>query len=237
MKINFLTKKKWQKLADEFVSSSKANIIENRELGSVVILPIPTQRLAGITITLTPLILHKLNDLHVFSSYIKFEQVQTNFGEILTDTLLDKPTTRINMAGLDLSWHIVRSHFGKIAQVGLTDIFEPHIQRDDLENKIVEESLYKLEPALHFWFGNNYLGLPFYDGVVSLNLMDVATNFVNKLSFEDGSTKYLSKSLWDEVLTRYLSESPLQDQVLQQLDNQDYDDEFAEDSISGVAYA
>jgi hypothetical protein len=232
-----LTQKKWQKATESYVSRTKNNLVELRELGSVVVIPIPVEKINGMTITLLPLILHKINDIHVYSSYFKFEQVQHNFGDILSQALLDKPVSNANMAGLDLSWNVISEHFGKLAKDGLTDIFEPHIQADDLEKRSVEESLYKLEPALHFWYGNECLGLPYSNGVVSFNVMDVATNLINKIDFGRNSTKYLGESLWNEILKRYLGEEPLHDQVLQQLDTQNIDDEFSEQGVSGAAFA
>lgn len=237
MLVRLLTQKRWQNVTNNYVTNTRDNLVELKELGSVVIMNLPVEKLKGATIMLLPLILHKLNNIHIYSSYFKFEQVQNDFGDILSSTLLGKSVSRINMAGLDLSWNVIRDHFGKLSQDGLTDVFEPHIQLDDLEDKIVEESLYKLEPALHFWFGNNFLGLPFSDGAVSLNLLDIATDFVNNLSFAASSTKYLSLALWDELLARYLSELPLQDQVLQQLDSQTGDPQFSEQEVSGTAFA
>ena len=67
--------------------------------------------------------------------------------------------------------------------------------------------------------------------------MDVATNIVNNLAYGENSTKYLAEGLWDELLTRYLDEEPLHDQVLQQLDNQNNEGEFADQSLSGTAFA
>lgn len=237
MEVRQLNQKKWQKATKHYVSKTKNNIIGLKELGSVVVLPLPIDKLKGLTIALLPLVLYKLNDVHMYSSYFKFEQVQHDFGDIFSKSLLDKPQSNANMAGLDLSWNIIRDHFGKLAKSGMTDIFEPHIQIDDLEKQIVEESLYKLEPALHFWFGNEILGLPYKEGVISFNLLDVATNYINRLDFGNNCTKYLSESLWNELMKRYLSEEPLQDQVLQQLDSQSMEDEFDGQSISGTAFA
>ncbi len=237
MSVRQLSHKKWQKITGEYVNRTRSNLVELKEMGSVIVLSIPVEKLKGTTITVLPLILHELNDIHLYSSFFKYEQVQHDFGQIFSNALQNKPISNVNMAGLDLSWNIVRDHFGKLAKTGLSDIFEPHIQNDDLEKQSVEESLYKLEPALHFWYQNDSLGLPYSNGVVSFNLMDVATNLVNNLSFGLNSTKYLAGSLWDELLTRYLNEEPLHDQVLQQLDNQNVEDEFSDKGISGAAFA
>lgn len=228
---------KWSKITDEYVKSNRSNLIELRELGSVIVMSIPLQNLKGTTITVLPLILHQVNDIQVYSSFFKYEQVQNDFGKILVKAMQGKPISNVSMAGLDLSWNVVRDHFGKLAKTGISDVFEPHVQTADLDTVSVEESLYKLEPALHYWSGNDCLGIPYQKGVVSFNLMDVSTNLINNLTLDRNSTEYLAKSLWDELLTRYLNEEPLHDQVLQQLDSQDAASEFGEQDISGAAFA
>jgi hypothetical protein len=113
--------KKWDSITKDYVLESRDNLVELKELGSIVVLAMPIPKLSGVSIMLVPLILHKLNNIHVFSSFIKYEQVQHDFGKILSDTLQDKPLTNVNMAGLDISWNIVRDHFGKLEDSGLTD--------------------------------------------------------------------------------------------------------------------
>lgn len=237
MTVRYLTQKKWAKASNDYVLKNKNNVIDLKEMGSVVIMPLPIKELSGITIMLLPLVLHRLNEIHLYSSYLKFEQVQHDFGDILSNALLNRPVLNISMAGLELNWRVISDYFGELVKAGLSDVFEPHIQPDDLEKNTVEESLYKLEPALHFWFGNDCMGIPYSKGVVSFNLMDVATNYVNKLNFGQNSTKYMGESLWDQLLKRYLSQEPLHEQVLAQLDNQTSGDEFNEPNISGAAFA
>jgi len=237
MSVSYASNKKWVKASTEYVIRSKNNVIDIKELGSVVVMPLPITKLKGATIMILPLILHKLNEVHIYSSYFKYEQVQHDFGSILASALLNKTISNISMAGLDINWKVVVEYFGKLASSGLGNVFEPHIQTYDLEKNSIEEYLYRLEPALHFWFGNDCLGIPYAKGCVSFNLMDVATNFVNKLKYGDNSTKYLNESLWDELLKRYLSEEPLQEQVLQQIDNQLVGEEFSQPNIAGTVFA
>jgi hypothetical protein len=237
MIVHNLTQKKWSKASVDYVLKSKNNIIELKELGSIVVMPLPIEKLRGTTIMLLPLILHRLNEIHLYSSYFKYEQVQNDFSEVLVSALLDKPISSISMAGLELNWKVIIQYLSKLAGSGVNEVFEPHIQIDDLENDSVEESLYKLEPALHFWYGNDCLGLPYKNGIVSFNLMDAATNYVNTLGFGQNSTKYLKESLWDELLKRYLEKEPLQDQVLQQLDYQPRKVDYDEAGIIGSVFA
>ena len=232
--IKHLNNDKWKKISSLYVDANKNNLICIKEMGSIIILPLSVAKLKGITILLLPLLLHNINELHIYSSYFKFEQVKHNFGEILSKSIKNTLNTNINMVGLELNWKIIRDHFGKLTINGDTDVFMPHIQTDDLEKNSVEEALFKIEPALHFWYGNDCLGVPYPKGTVSFNIMDIAFDYVNSLDFINSSTSYLKNSIWDEILKRYLSEGPLQEQVLQQIDSQSFIDEYEQQDISSI---
>ena len=226
--------KRWVKLSNSYMSKNRNNIIELKELGSIVILPMDDSSLPGITMALMTKALHNLNELKLYSGYLKFIQVQDNFGKIVSDSLIDGPMSHANMAGEDLHWRVIQSHLSKASN---GDMFEPHVQSEDLNLEPVEETLFKFEPALHFWYGTSSLGLPYDSYSVSLNIADMATNYINQLPAEKSSSFYLQESLWDEILKRYLLEEPLQDQVLQQLDNIMSQEEYSSESIGGVAIA
>lgn len=229
--------KKWSNLSRDYVNSHKSNVVDLKELGSVVILPLTVEKLGGITIAALTKVLYSLNELKLYSGYLKFVQVQHDFGQLVSDSLVDEPISHANLAGQDLNWRVLQNHLSQISTDNTSDVFEPHLQVEDLVLEAVEETLYKLEPALHFWFGTGSLGLP-YDGYsVSFNIIDMATNYINHLSLEKSSTFYLQESLWGEILRRYLLEEPMQDQVALQLDNLLSDDDYTNEKIGGVALA
>lgn len=237
MAVRYLPQKKWLNVSREYVLNNKTNVIELKELGSIILMPLPVRQLKGVTLLLLPLLLHNLNEIQLNSSYFKFFQVRNDFGEIISQMLNNNEMNNVSMVGQELSWSVISEHFGKLIKSGLSDEFEPHIQLDDLEKNSVEECLYNLEPALHFWFGNDCLGLPFENTSVSFNLMDVAANYSNDIKLGNNCTKFLNQSLWDELLKRYLKEEPLQEQVLQQLDDQMVEAGYSDGGVANVVFA
>ena len=83
----------------------------------------------------------------------------------------------------------------------------------------VEETLYRLEPALHFWHGLDYVAARGSDGQpVSFNLMDMALNYVNQLPFERRVSAHFKAGLWSELYGRYMLQPVIERHVLKQFD-------------------
>jgi hypothetical protein len=228
IEIMFTDSARWQKIANSYVEEVRSNVVEVKELGGIIVLPIEIDKSAGLALTVTTKILERINEVLIFSNYFKFIQVQKDFGKLLIESLDDEARSHATMAGEELHWRVIHNHLKNLIKDEGAEVFEPQVSSSDLEYESVEESLYKLEPALHFWHGTSCLGLP-YDGYsISFNLIDVATNYLNNLPVENSSKFYLKRSLWDELLKRYLLEKPLEDQVIGQLDNilstNEYDD-------------
>ena len=237
MLVKYPSAKRYLKLSDKFVSLHKNNVLEIKALGSAVILPMSLERLEGVTIVVLSKVLNSLNELKLYSSYLKFVQVQNDFGKLLADSIIDGPMSKANMAGQDLHWRLILNNLSDLSEEPASEGFEPQLQSEDVTIVPIEKSLYEIEPALHFWFQTGNLGLPYKDYSVSFNLIDAAVNYVNKFSVEEGSTFYLKEALWDEILQRYLHEGPLKDQVMQQVDNISASDEYTAEQIGGVAIA
>jgi hypothetical protein len=98
------------------------------------------------------------------------------------------------------------------------EIFEPHVQPEDMSWRKAEELLYRIEPALHFWHDMDYVGLMMPGGPVSFNLVDNAVCFVNGLPYSRKANNHFKEALWNEILIRYLGQRTLEQQVLKQLD-------------------
>ena len=84
------------------------------------------------------------------------------------------------------------------------DLFEPHVQREDLSWPSVEKALTFIEPSLAFWQHTNTLAL--HDGKkpVSFNVIDVTLNFCNKLGYAERLFSHFQRNLWSELAIRYL---------------------------------
>jgi hypothetical protein len=115
---------------------------------------------------------------------------------------------------------VVHRYYGTRDRFNHPEIFEPHVQPEDLTYRKAEAILYRLEPALHFWHDTDYVGLPETDGPISFSLTDMAMNLVNGLPYEKRAYYHMQDSLWNEVYSRYIGQTSFEKQMLQQLDEQ-----------------
>jgi hypothetical protein len=213
-----LKKNKWKKLAADYVRQTRHNIVPVRELGAILLLPLPVKKIAGLTLVSLPLVLHHINELRLYSSLFKFNQVKPEFGNILVSTLLEDSPQAVILGEQPLHWRVVHSHFGRSEKPPL-EVFEPHIQADDMMWRRAEDQLFRLEPALMFWQGTDFVAQPHDGRAISFNLLDMALNYYNELSIDSQSLTHLRTSLWDELFRRYLALPVYEEQALAQLDS------------------
>ncbi len=220
IEVILLSGRKWEKLAATYSEKYHHNITHLKELGAVVIMPLPVKKMPGLTLIATVMLLHYINEIRLYSAYFKMQQVHSDFGGLLVKTLTEDPADHVTMGGQAVHWRIVQRHFGRPDQRRYyPEIFEPHVQPEDLEWRKAEEVLFHLEPALHFWFDIDYVALPTSGNPVSFNLLDMTVCYVNGLDYSQRMTHYFRDSLWNELCLRYIAEKPLEVQVLKQLDN------------------
>lgn len=208
--------KKWGVSAEAYARKQRHNVTHMKEIGVIALLPLPVTRLPGVTIAVLPLLFHYLNEIRMYSSFFKLQQIRPDFGEIIVKTLIYDPRDHVKVAGHNFHWRAVQRHFGK-NKSRLPDFFEPHVQAEDLYWRKAEEILYRIEPALYFWNEADYVALKANGGVVSFNLMDAAVNYINQLPFGKHVTHQFRASLWSEIFIRYLGQNAIEYQVLQQL--------------------
>lgn len=211
-----LDSKKWAGVADTFVKANHYNITHLKELGVVLILPLPVDNLPGISLTTLAKVLHNINDIRLYSAYFKLQQTSHQFGVKLRSTL-QNDSEYIEVAGHKVHWRAVHGHFAKNGFVKHLEAFEPHLQLDDLEWRRVEEVLYRIEPALHFWHDMDFVAAYRAPDVVSFNLMDNALSFVNKLHYDARVTSHFNNSLLNELMIRYVGQPPMESLVIKRL--------------------
>lgn len=209
---------KWGDMSEKFVRQNHHNITHLKEMGVILILPLPVSHMRAISITVLPLLLHYINEIRMYSAYFKMQQVLPTFGKIITETLATDPGNHAIMAAQSIHWRVIHRHFGK-ARGNHPEIFEPHVQPEDLYWRKAEDVLYRLEPALHFWRDMDFVGTLRHGELISFNLVDVAVNYVNDLAYDSQSVYHFQQSLWNEVFARYMGQPALERQVLKQLDN------------------
>ena len=82
---------RWADIAEPFVHKKRHNITHVKELGIILMLPIKTTEMPGITMTVMPLLFHYINEIRLYSSFFKLQQVKPNFAEIVINTLIADP--------------------------------------------------------------------------------------------------------------------------------------------------
>ncbi len=213
--------KRWGEIATPFIHKKKHNITHLKELGIILMLPItPKAKLRGIAIFTLPLLFHYLQEIRLYSAFFKLKQVEPNFGKVVVNTLLADPSDAVIMSGSKIHWRVIQRYFGKLEKEKHPEIFEPHVQPEDLHWRRAEDMLYDLDPELGFWRDMDYVGIMDKDKrPVTLNMLDVAASFVNDLPYANRAIYHFRESLWNEIFIRYMGQKNLEEQVLAQLDN------------------
>lgn len=211
---------RWGDIAAPFIHKKRHNITHLKELGVILMLPItPQTHLRGVTIFVFPLLLHYLQEIRLYSAFFKLEQVKPNFGEIVVETLNADPGHHAIMEGQHIHWRVIQRYFGKLEKEKHPEIFEPHVQPEDLHWRKAEDLLYAFDPSLGFWRDLDYVGIMDKGRPVTLNLLDMAASYVNQTPYKDRAIYHFRESLWNEIFMRYMGQEILEQQILKQLDN------------------
>lgn len=210
---------KYVDLAEHFVEKKLHNITHTKEMGVIVVVPMHHRRMPGITLKSLPLIFHYINEIRLYSSFFKLNQVKAHFGDVVVQTLIADPGNASQMAGHNVHWRVIQRYFGKLKDEAHPEAFEPHVHPEDLHWRRAEELLAELDPEMAFWREMDYVG-KLYDGApVVVNLMDVSLSYSNEISYAGRYVYHFRESLWNEIFMRYMGKKNLETQVLQQLDN------------------
>jgi len=214
------TSKRWPQIAADFIRDNKHHLLSVPELGAMIILPVE-EGIPGLATTTLVLIVDAINEMRSLSSYLKLQQVKPNFGGTFVEVLKREPMTAADLAGESVSWKTLQWFYGKGHSAYYPEAFEPHVQPEDLSWHNAESLLVDIHPALEFWEGSELLALLDEKGqAVSMNILDVALNTCNGLSYGDRVIGYMRMSLGRELLARYLHHDNLQALLLGKLDEQ-----------------
>jgi hypothetical protein len=219
IEIIVLDKIRWVNLTEDFVRQKRHNITHLKELGVILMLPTKLQSLPGITITALPLIFHYLNEIRLYSAFFKLQQVKHNFGKIVAETLNADTRLSTVMAGSRVHWRVIQRYYGKLENETHPEIFEPHVQPEDLHWRKAEELLFEMDPILGFWKNMDFVGVMAGKMPVSFNLIDVSMAYCTGAPYDHRIYFHMRDSLWNELFMRYMGHQSLESQILQQLDN------------------
>lgn len=223
MQIVMPQSKKWDELAAGFIATARHNLLTFKELGAVVMLPMEG-RTEGLAVTTLLLALNAMNDIRSFSSYTKLQQVKPHFGEVVCEATEIEPHVSAKLAGQQVTWKTIHRYYARFKEAYHPEVFEPHVQPEDLTWAQAEDVLVKLEPALEFWRDTQSLAL-LHDGqAVSCNMLDVALNYYNSVPFSDRIVHFLRDNIWHELMLKYLNQQNLEEAVGRQLSYELVDD-------------
>lgn len=211
---------KWGDIAIHFVQKKLHNITHSKELGVIVAVPLPQKEMRGITLKMLPLLLHYCYEVHLYSAYFHLISTQKDFGKRLSETLTaDTAHVPIMDGRHHVHWRVIQRYYGKLKGEEHPEVFQPHVQPEDLHWRKAEDELFKIDPELEFWQGMDYVALEIDGEIVTYNLMDVEFNFSNGNNFEERNLYHFRESLWNELFQRYMGQKILEKEILEQLDN------------------
>lgn len=211
---------KWGDIAEHFVSKKLHNLTHSKELGVVGIVPTTVKRMVGAPLKMLPMLLHYHNEIRLYSAYFKLISSKKNFGEVLSRTLIaGTPKVSIH-ADQHIHWRVIQRYFAKLGDEKHPEIFQPHVQPEDLHWRAAEDILYEIDPQLGMWRGSDFIGTKLSGGIISFNLMDAAFGYSNGVSFKERYLYHFRESLWNELFARYMGSEVLRQQILERLDNE-----------------
>ncbi len=214
------TTARWQKLASSHVSQRKHNVLAFHELGAIVLLPLSQERPPAAVTTSLLLALHEMNEVKAASTFLKMCQVRSDFGTALMQVVQGEPRLSAKLFGQAVSWHVIQRYYARFVDRFRAEIFEPHIQADDLSWHSVEKVISHIDPAMEFWHHTTHLSLLHNHKPVSCNIIDVALNYCNQLDYEHRIVRYFRHSLWHELLIRYLKHDNVEQLVVGGLESE-----------------
>lgn len=210
---------RWLPLCAGFVKAKKHNLTHSKEMGVIVMLPTKPKQLAGLALWDLALLFHYTNEIRLYSAFFKLGQVRPDFGQMVAETIVADPSQAAVMAGNRVHWRVIQRYFGKASDNEHPEIFQPHVQPEDLHWRAAENVLMSLAPELSFWKDLDYVGCLDGERPVSANLLDIAASHSNQAPYHQRAYYHFREALWNEVFARYFGHQALKSQILDQLDN------------------
>ena len=198
---------KWLALKSQLLAISKQTVLVNKELGSIVILPLPNQPVPGIaTLTLAGAA-SGLNAIYAASSYFRLSQVAKDFGARIAHSAGDEPQIlSLDYFSTPLSWETV-VRFIHHMQGQLGNPLDAHIGAEELIGwQPVEHLIQRIAPEMEFWRDCGHVGRLDGNGSdpVSFNVTDNALSLVNRKSYHERYVHHARRALWQELIARYI---------------------------------
>jgi len=220
IKLVRFSREKWGDVADHFIIKKKHINTHSKEMGVVAILPPPTPTMRAITLKVMTLTLHYYNEVRLYSAYFKLLRHKRNFGHTLSDTLIADTYPIELMPHAKVHWRVIQRYYGKTGEAAEhPEVFQPHLQPEDLHWRAAEKILYQVDPEMGSWRDLDYVATLKGNDIVTFNLMDVVLGYANGVLYEERYLYHFRESLWNEVFARYMGVKNLREELLVKLDD------------------
>lgn len=209
--------RKWQSVSASLVAARRHNLISFKELGAIVLLPLPADKPAGSVTATLALALHALNDIRAAGTFLRLSQVRPDFGRFVQVVAHGEPFVQTELLDQAVPWHLVQRYYARARHLFNEELFEPHLRAEDIGWHSVERLLSRIEPSFAFWHDSAHVSL--LDGTqpVSCNVLDAALNYCNRLPFHLRTSTYGRTALWHELMLRYLKHDAIERAVTAEL--------------------
>jgi hypothetical protein len=209
---------RWQEFSQSVVAREKHNVLCLKEVGALVLLPLPKDLPPGAMIASLSLALNELNAIRALSSYLKLNQVKAHFGSTVAHLIDDEPILSSQLLDQPMPWHLIQHYYAELKNYFRSDLIESYVNLEDMVWHPIEQSLASIEPKLEFWQGSAHCCILHGGQPLSFNVLDNALNLCNARSFETRVSHYFKKSLWHELMLRYLNYQPLKQTLVSELE-------------------
>ncbi len=213
LRIVYAKDKRYHEVGKKIVQSMHHNLLSLKELGVIVLLPLPDHTPEGVVTASFSLAINELNEIRAASTFLKINQFKPGFGSQVSKVCLMHPELDSQVFDRPVPWGLVQRYYSRIQLKADSFLLEPYLSLDDLIYRPVEEMLARLEPSLAFWRNTDALGYVQGNKTVSLNILDNAINLCNNLSFDKRIAHYFQNSLWHELLMRYIKPESIENNL------------------------
>jgi hypothetical protein len=209
--------RRWRELGERAAREKRHTILSFKEAGALVLLPLPEDAPSGSTVASLTLALHEVNRIRAAGTFLKICQVRPDFGDFVKAVAADNLETEGRLLDRPITWDLIQRYYARLTEQFREELFGPHIRLEDMAWQPIEESLSAIEPGMDFWKQSAHLGVLQDRSPVSMNVVDVALNYCNKLPFEHRVAQYFRQSLWHELSLQYLPHETVERTVMKTL--------------------
>jgi hypothetical protein len=233
LEVKKLDETRYLAISEQLIKQNHSFVFGAPLIGTIFILSTKASIRPGLLLLTIMMAIKEATELQYLHSYLRHYQMEGSFAAKLPKALHLREKHSISVSGQNFDWNLLHRHYGSGSATKHPELFQPHLQAEDLAYRRAEEVLYRLEPALHFWHGAEYVGLNTTYGLISFNLLAVLVNLVNGLPINHQQSSHLNQAVWDEMLLRYLRHPDIEQAVLSGLSARDT---YAEHAVKDVEF-